>query len=280
MSVITDILDRVRDSLADPAKQRWSDARLLRLLDEAQKDFARHTDMLKGFSTLTLVPDQQTYILPKECWRITRAHYDNANIPLYSFEHMDSIEQSWYTKKAAKPLALVFDRRNEQEIRVYPIPDGSFTDVQYTFVNETNPVYVGPALGVVTAIDDFTFDSPYGVLTDLFSVDIEEVWFNSQYGVVTDIGEVDGNLTLFYIRDAADLTSFDQELEIANRWHFAMQQYVIGRAFMDDLDTQYQQRGATALQIYDRELKLAKTSTSRDTTRATQYSTEYNGGFQ
>lgn len=280
MSVITDILDRVRDSLADPAKQRWTDARLLRLLDEAQKDFVRHTDILKGFATIPLVPEQQTYTLPKECWRITRAHYANINLPLYSFEHMDNIETVWYTRKAAKPCALVFDRRNEQEIRVYPIPDGSFSDVQYTFENETNPVYVGPALGVVTAIDDFTFSSPYGVVTDLFSVDIDEVWFNSPYGVVTDIGEVDGNLTLFYIKDSADITSFDQQLELSSRWHFALQQYVIGRAFMDDLDTQYQQRGATALQIYDRELKLAKSSTSRDATQANQYNTAYNGGFQ
>lgn len=280
MSVITDILDRVRDSLADPGKQRWTDARLLRLLDEAQKDFVRHTDILKGFATITLVPEQQTYTLPKECWRITRAHYANINIPLYSFEHMDSVETAWFTKKAAKPVALVFDRRNEQEIRVYPIPDGSFSDVQYTFENETSPVYVGPALGVVTAIDDFTFSSPFGVVTDLFSVDIGEVWFSSPFGVVTDIGEVDGNLTLFYIKDAADLVDDTSALEVSSRWHFALQQYVIGRAFMDDLDTQYQQRGATALQIYDRELKLAQSSTSRDTTRATQYSTGYNGGFQ
>ena len=280
MSVITDILDRVRDSLADPAKQRWTDARLLRLLDEAQKDFARHTNILKGFVTLALVPEQQTYQLPKDCWSITRSHYAGANLPLYSFEHMDGVDPTWFTKKAAKPLALVFDKRNEREVRVYPIPDGSLSDINYTFVNETNPVYVGPTLGVVTAIDDFTFDSPYGVVTDLFSVDITDNWFSSVYGVVTDIGEVDGNLTIFYIKDANDLLDFNSVLEISSRWHFALQQYVVGRAFMDDLDVQYQQRGATALQIYDRELKLAKSSTSKDTTMSTQFSTQYNGGFQ
>ena len=279
MSVITDILTRARDSLADPLEQRWSNDRLLRLLDEGQKDFARHTEILKGFSTITLVPGTQLYTLPKECWRVTRAHYASINLPLYSFEHMDSVDMSWYTRKSAKPTAIVFDKRNEQEIRVYPIPDGSFSDIKYNFSNETNPVYIGPALGVVTAIDDLTFNSPYGVVTDLFTIDVDETWFSSPYGVVTDIGEVDGNLTLFYIRDPADITSFNQELEIASRWHFALQQYVVGRAFMDDLDTQYQQRGATALQMYDRELKLAKSSTSMDATRATQYSTTYNGGI-
>lgn len=280
MSVITDILTRARDSLADPEKQRWTDERLLRLLDEAQKDFARHTDILKGFATIPLVPEQQTYVLPKECWRITRAHYANANIPLYSFEHMDSVEVNWFVRRAARPTALVFDRRNEQEIRVYPIPDGSFSTVQYTFTNDTDPDYVGPALGVVTSIDDFTFNSPFGIVTSLFSVDVEETWFSSVYGVVTSIGETDGSLVLFFIKDADDIVSTNQELELSSRWYFALQQYVVGRAFMDDLDTQYQQRGAAALQIYDRELNLAKVSASKDSTRATQYSTEYNGGFQ
>ena len=58
-----------------------------------------------------------------------------------------------------------------------------------------------------------------------------------------------------------------------------MENYVVGNCFIDDLDTQYQARGATALQLYDRELKVAKSAFARDSTRSTQYQTNYNGGF-
>ena len=41
MARIEEILVRVRDTLSDPNKERWSDERLLRLMDEAQKDVAK-----------------------------------------------------------------------------------------------------------------------------------------------------------------------------------------------------------------------------------------------
>ena len=61
---IADILTRARDSLADPNKERWSDDRLLRLLDEGQKHFAREAKLLKATSIINLFPDQATYTLP------------------------------------------------------------------------------------------------------------------------------------------------------------------------------------------------------------------------
>lgn len=276
---IPSILSLVRDRLADPNKQRWSDDRLLRLLDSAQKDFARQTECFKGVAYIPLAVDKAVYTLPADCWKITRAHYANQNIPLYSYEHMDSLDSSWYVRRGSAISCVVFDKRNETEVRFYPIMDESILANVYTLENEGNVDYAGGNLGVVTAIDDFTFTSPYGVVTDLFSVDIEQNVFSSVYGVVTDIAEADGNITIFYIRDPATITSIDDKLEIGLRWETALENYVVGNCFLDDLDTQYQARGATALQLYERELQIAKRAFSKDSTRSTQYQTSYNGGF-
>lgn len=276
---ISSILSLVRDRLADPQEQRWSNDRLLRLLDSAQKDFARHTECFKGVVEIPLAVNQATCRLPADCWKITRAHYAHRDIPLYSYEYMDSIDSSWYVRTGAEIKNVVFDKRNENEVRFYPIMDESILANVYTFENEGAVDYAGGNLGVVTAIDDFTFNSPFGVVTDMFSVDIQQEVFNSPYGVVTDIAEADGNVTIFYIRDPATISSITDELEIGLRWENALEHYVVGNCFLDDLDTQYQARGATALQLYERELQIAKRAFSRDSTRSTQYQTAYNGGF-
>lgn len=276
---IPSILSLVRDRLADPNKQRWSDDRLLRLLDSAQKDFARQTECFKGTVSIPLSVNKAVYALPADCWRIMRAHFYDVNLPLYSYEHMDSLDINWYTKTGPEVKAVVFDKRNESEIRFYPIMDESILNNVYTFVNETDVDYAGGNLGVVTAIDDFTFNMPYGVVTELFSVDVQHDEMDSAYGVVTDIAEANSNVVIIYIRDPKTITSVSDTLEIGARWEQAMENYVVGNCFLDDLDTQYQARGATALQLYDRELNVAKTAFARDSTRSTQYQTDYNGGF-
>lgn len=276
---ISSILSLVRDRLADPQEQRWSNDRLLRLLDSAQKDFARQTECFKGTVEIPLEVNRAVYPLPADCWKITRAHYADKNIPLYSYEHMDSLDNSWYVRTGSVIQAVVFDKRNEGEVRFYPIMDESILANVYTFENLDDTDYAGESLGVVTAIDNFTFTSPFGVVTDMFSVDIEQTEFNSTLGVVTDIAEADGNVTIFYIRDPKTITTALDTLEIGLRWETAMENYIVGNCFLDDLDTQYQARGAAALQLYDRELQVAKRAFSRDSTRSNQYQTDYNGGF-
>ena len=352
---IADILTRARDSLADPNKERWSDDRLLRLLDEGQKHFAREAKLLKATSTQSLFPNQATYTLPSNCWLITRACFRDQVIPLVSHERMDELDSNWYTDTGSSVAKLIFDKRLPEEIRTYPILDDSYVEASYTFNNAgylDTVIYEGPAFGLLTeaedsvgtvtdsygvatdfqfldyiitdssscngislvtdgeiespygvfvdiedtvkvvafhedtalgvsvAIDDFTAESPYGIITGLYSADVEAENFLSVYGVVTDISEATGVLQIFYIRDPATISYIDDELELAYRWDTAMKFYIIGHALRDDIDAAYRTLGNEALQFYNQELQLAKKSDSTDSTRAGQYSINYRGAFQ
>lgn len=277
---VADIITRARDTLADPNKERWSDNRLLRLLDEAQKDFARQTSLLKGYAAIPIVPYTAEYSLPADCWRITRAHYAERNLRLVSHETMDHVDSDWYTRTGSTIEALVFDQRNDSVIRCYPIPDDSSVQYNYTFEQTDNPEYAGSGrFGVVTAFDDYTMNGVFGVVTGLFDPMIAVESFDSAYGVVADVGESTGNLAIFYIRDPKTIKYITDELEISARWDIALKHYVVGHAFLDDLDTSYQQRGSTALSLYDRELNLAQRTSRHDSTAAQIYETGYNGGF-
>lgn len=277
---VADIITRARDTLADPNKERWSDDRLLRLLDEAQKDFARQTSLLKGYANIPVIPLTATYSLPEDCWRITRAHYAERHLRLVSHEAMDEFDPDWYTRQGSAIEALVFDQRNDSVIRCYPMPDESSVAYNYTFEQSDTPEYAGAGrFGVVTAFGDYTMNGVFGVVTSLFDPMIVVESFDSPYGVLADIGESAGNIAIFYIRDPKTIKYITDELEISARWDIALKHYVIGHAFLDDLDTSYQQRGSTALSLYDRELNLAQRTSRHDSTAAQIYETGYSGGF-
>ena len=276
---VADIITRARDTLADPKKERWSDDRLLRLLDEAQKDFARQTSLLKGYANIPLIPFTATYSLPEDCWRITRAHYAERHLRLVSHEAMDEVDTSWYTRQGGSIEALVFDQRNDSVIRCYPIPDTNSIAYSYTFEQSSAPEYAG-RFGVVTEFGDYAFDSVFGITTGLSDPEITTEFFDTTYGVVTDVSESAGNIATLYIRDPGRIKYITDELETSPRWDIALKHYVVGHAFLDDLDTAYQQRGSTSLALYDRELNLAQRTARSDSTAMQQYETSYNGGLK
>lgn len=199
---IEKVLERVRDTLADPSAQRWSDARLLRILDEGQKDIAQHTRILKGTTELPLAVGQREYELPSEVYLITRATFDGAEIELATHDQMDEqarkdvlsdrrntpIERhtgynfqaynntDWEGDDGSTIKYVIYDRRELDDIIVYPIPNEDMFDYTYSFSNSGY-------------IDDVTYvaDTPYGVLTDVESPD----QIDDLYGVTTAASSID-----------------------------------------------------------------------------------------
>lgn len=136
---IENILKKARYSLADPNKERYTDERLLEAISEGQRDIARQTRLLKAEVEIVLSLAEPLYKLPSDLWLITRATFDNTPIPLMSYDRMDERDCTWYTDFGNRVEALIYDKRNMQEIRVYPRPDESYTLKEYSFVAD-NPL--------------------------------------------------------------------------------------------------------------------------------------------
>lgn len=373
MSRIANILERARDSLADHDKQRWSDARLLRLVDEAQKDLARHSKLLKGTTEVPLFTGQAEYKLPEDLELITRATFDNAEIGFYSFDQMDeqvrksvlsntneydsynsdfSIATDWQTDEGSGTLALIYDNRDMQSIRVYPIPiakdstysfhnAGYFEDVLYitdspygvlATVEETDTlvdvlgvavsadsiIYVvtpdcdgvvsteevdfdspygllaeiedhvqsisfhdDGVLGVSTSIDEYSEDSPFGVIAALYDPSVGVETLDGPMGVASGVSETDVGLKVWYIRTPATVVGVNDSLELPSLFDTAIRHYVVGNAFLDDNDAAYRQKGQDAIALYDRELNLASDIEKKSGIRkATALTTSYRGPFE
>lgn len=143
MTRIESILKKARYSLADPNKERYSDARLLDAISEGQRDIARQTRLLKAELDLVLDLAQPIYKLPSDLWLITRASFDNCPIPLMSYDRMDANNCGWFTEFGNKVEALVYDKRNIQEVRIYPRPDSTYTTDAYIFLSDS-PLVLDP----------------------------------------------------------------------------------------------------------------------------------------
>lgn len=308
-SRIENILTRARDTLADPNAERWSDERLLRLLDEAHKDLAKQTKILKGQHTILVEIGVHTYTLPENLWLITRATYAAYDINLVSYDSMDervrkdrlsarpinsrerghnyssaidsSAGRAWQLDEGSEITALVYDNRNLHDIRVYPIPGIGIADANYEFTNAGDVSFDGDEmLGVVTDITDYTFDTPFGLLADLYEPSVNVDTLDS-YGVATAIDEANKAINIWYIRIPDDVTAVDSDLETPTMFDVALKHYIVGHAFRDDLDVQYREMGVESIRLYNRELEVAQETNRTDGTRnATAYTSTYRGAFE
>lgn len=252
MSRITDILTRAKDTLAPNG--RWEDARLLRALDEAQKAICLRTGILRGYSLIPLLQNQATYVLPNLGHRISRVLFSNELIPVYSHDQMDKIYgYDWEKHVGTKTLAIVFTLNNSSSFRVYPVP-----------VADT--VALIETDGVTADSEDYTLDSPFGVLTDIES-DTSPI----------ETGEV---LSVYYTKQPATLTSETDDLEISSAFDAALKFYVTAAALKDNQDTQSRALAIDELQLFDSELRqIVRDSTLDSMNNATVFSTPYVGAF-
>jgi len=333
MTRIESILQKARYSLADPNKERYSDARLLDAVSEGQRDIARQTRLLKAELDIVLDLAQPIYNLPSDLWLITRASFDNLPIPLMSYDRMDAKDCSWFTRFGDKVEALVYDKRNIQEIRIYPRPDKTHTIESYVFLSD-NPLVLDPngltaeqiqtihdliaqlgildiqlplplaqiytaaggiidvvpettesLFGVTTSIDGIAVMPIFGVVTGITLESDYKSWpgevkFTDLFGVVTGITVTTGLLHINYIKDPAPLVLVSDELLVSPIFDTALKYYVVGQAYSDDLDSQYQARAGDAMAMYQRELQTVGYPTDEtDGTRATQYTPNYINAF-
>jgi len=309
---IANILLRARDTLADPLGERWSDDRLLRLVDEGQQDIAKHTKILKGQTDIPLAEGQAVYMLPSDLWLITRAAFNDCLIPLQSHAELDELIRNhainskdnyrdrrsygtyanfsrdtgsfcWELDTGSVIEALIYDRRNIGEIRVYPVPDEGIATNSYIFESDITPLPFAGAelLGVTTAITDYSFDSVFGVVTDLYDPLVETENFLDVNGVLTGVNESEGVIHIWYIKiPSVAITSTDSTLEIPSMFDTALKHYVVSMAFDDDYDTAFAEKAAKAAAFYERELGIVKETEARDGTRNSQTnSTAYRGAF-
>ena len=296
---VSNIITRARDTLSDPSAQRWTDARLLRILDEGQKQIVLTAQLLRKKSTLPLLMGIANYSVPSDCYKILRVLVDGGVVPINSHEEMDdfadrdvvrTVSENWEEYVSSPVTRIVFDKLNTGKFKVYPIPENPETS--WNIVNESGDLLTIP-FGILSGATSYSFSGQYGICAD-YSDD-----FTNQYQQIDDdvsdslgltvvFDDDSTNLTLYYLKrpveialatGVTDLTTIDDP-EIDSVWDTALKYYVTGMAMRDDKDTQNRQVGNEELLFYASNVKDAmKDSASDFTSTRTQYVSPYDNGF-
>lgn len=299
MGRVTDIITRARDTLADPSAQRWTDARLLRILDEGQKQIVLMAKLLRTKTSIPLLIGIADYAVPDECYKIIRILVAGKSVPLQSHEEMDDLadrgialttSESWESYVSSPVEKIVFDKLNMGTFKVYPIPEN--VQGSWSVINSDSSVLDDP-YGLTVGATGYDFSSPYGFGID-FSDDYDNTFQNldpdvdDNYGLVTVFDDNSDNVTLYYLKRPTELAfltgSTDLDLvsdpEIDIVWDMALKYYVTGMALRDDKDTQNRAVGAEELQFFGANVDKAMKDSSEDFIAIrTQYTTPYYNGL-
>lgn len=248
-SRVSRLLTDIRAELADPEKDRWSDSRLLTLLSQAQTEIALETRVLIARKAIPIVAGQREYFIDEDTEIVLRAYAESGDIEMVSHFEMDDADCLWEYETGPAVKKIVYDLLTPNRIILYPIPELSTGADIYTFEAGASNTFVGgELLGVVTNIDNYSLNSPFGVVANLVQPGVEES-FSSPFGVVTSISESNSTLRIQYAKRPNELTSADSELELSDSFRKAMLHLVCSSALTADID-------AKAAALADRHYQL------------------------
>lgn len=226
-----DVLKKVRYNLSDTASDRWTDARLLSLLNDGIKNIAITTTLFVE-TIFYVVTDLVVDIdLSDSALKILRAEYNDKTLPFYTFDEMDNNKDNitsgskvWQQDTGDEVLALVYDKQKNSLLKQYPIVSNAQND---------NIVYSGD-YGIITYI---SYSDIAPVVTDL-------------YGDLGDIPD-DALIKFYYVRKHVLIDDINDTLYIDDLVEQPLIHYITGMALRDNQDTQNRNMAKEELQMYD-----------------------------
>lgn len=245
-----DILKQARYTLSDTDKNRWSDDRLLALLDEGVKNIALTTTLFVETMLMPVVDNVADIDLSDLATKIIRIEYLDEALPLVSYEELDKLGYTgrpWQQKEGERPEFFVYDKQKRGAIRQYPLVRNAY-----------NPYII--------------YSQTYGITTGITYSDILPI-FTDVYGDLGDIPD-DALLKIFYIRKHDTIDNVEDELHIDELCKQPLIHYVAGRALRDNQDTQNRVMGGEELNFYTgliNEFSIEKSKNFARTKRATPY---------
>jgi hypothetical protein len=117
------IIDEARVVLNDTNKTnlRWSDERLLKLLNEAQADLAKAVPLYTLKTTIIVSAGIEEYKLPDDCVTLLSVSYDGYVVRIASEEDMEELSIGWEDDIGCTISAVVVNELSQQTIRPYPL---------------------------------------------------------------------------------------------------------------------------------------------------------------
>ncbi len=224
----SEIINNVRVTLSDEEKLRYTDARLIKLLNDAITDITKNSIIIKREMFVALADGIVDYDLSPVMMQLLRVEYLDKQLPMKTFAEMDRHKSTWQLDEGDEVKAVVYDLQFRGKFKTYPIVEQAI-----------NPYIV--------------HTSPYGITTNITYSDIMPVITN-HIGDFSSIPNT-GMLKLYYVPKHVAITALTDALDIDETASLAIEHYVAGFALRDNHDQQNRVMGSEELKLYYQMIK-------------------------
>lgn len=148
MPTTDDLILQVRDILDESTPGQFSDAMLVRWLNEGGRDLARSTRHLKDKATIPTVAGSGTYALPESVVAVEHCYYHEAgsgrNFPLTPrhLENLDAVRGYDWTREGTPMFFTTQGYTPNLTLTVYPVPSSSLDS--WVLLTARLPVEIDP----------------------------------------------------------------------------------------------------------------------------------------
>lgn len=226
-----DVIKDARYILSDITPKRWTDERLIGLLNDGLTEIQENTILYTSTMYLELVNGVADYDLSSLAAKILRIEYKGNPLDIETFENLDSKKYKWQEETGNTLKAYLLDKQNQANIKVYPIPDG---------LTPTN----------------IESNSLYGIITDITYSDLQL----TITGTLGDLGEIaeDGYLKIFYIKKVVTVTDINDELDVTTVVKRPLSHYIASMALRDNQDTQNRILAKEEMDMFEKQISQFK----------------------
>lgn len=251
MSRVSDIISNARITLNDADKQRYTDATLVKYLNDGIKDFVLTTKILRErifveLNTTAAIYDVSPYVLD-----ISRVQFMKKAITAKTNEQMDKIDSEWQLAEGEEVQHVIFNDMKKGSFRIYP--------------------------RVTTAADIVDTNSLYGGLVDI-TINDDDYQIPSYEDVEQGL---ENYLILYVIKKPSKVTidTEDSVFELADEYDLALEYFITSRALRSDTDSENRTFGGEQRQLYLGYVNEALNSSTTNYETVSDRVIEYRGAF-
>lgn len=252
MSIVIDIINRARITLADKNAIRFNNDDLVVLMNEGIETFIELTKTLKQTIYLELETGITIYDISDYALVVERVEYLGRILEIKTNKDMDLMYSNWKEKDGTEVKYIIFSEFNKGEFRIYPRLTEGTADII-----EQNSLYGG-----------------------IIDIDFLEGLHNLPSADEANIS-VAKYLTINIVKKPNILTytSTDDEYELNTSYNKAISAYIMGMALRNDESEQNRAFGNEQLSFFNEYVRKANKDSSENYTTALPRKVRYNTGF-
>ena len=247
------LVSYIREFLDDLDGDRWSDSRILYLINRSQQDIAKRTRILRKIYQFGTRLEQSKYRLPSDHIETTLVMLNGCELPFRT--HDETMACGCTTCGVGRPRYTMLDKHERDTLIICPAPATS-NSVEY----RATTIY-----GIHTTDATTTYGVTLNAQVPVINTEL--------LGILREIVDDDMLLKIHYIAKPKNLDSIHDTLEIDEE--DAIKYYVCGHLLRADKDSNSRSLGKEELMLYEQKIAELATESSKDFTDGSGYSISY-----